>query len=160
MDSLKAFKAVVAPLESNLEADFDGLKNAVNHEWFSKNIAAFGLMAYLEFAPKEHFNQSMKSLAYAFKHAGTREALCQLCLGLFGLNSVIIIDESPNQISLKITNSNSNFNYTVANTDKALASNDKAIAGTSLKTFTDNDPLAFFKLFIPAGVVLTGLEIS
>jgi len=136
------------------------LKEAQNHPWFAQKIAGMRLLAYLEYAPRGEIVASMQSILYAFTHPGTREGLCRLCVGLFGQQSILILDETPNTLTINITNANQDLSFSVAEPTHAVAEPPYTVAGTSLSSVVGTDPYYFFKRFLPAGVVLLPLNIS
>jgi hypothetical protein len=149
-------RALIQPLINSLSNSAE----ASGHAWFARALAQNRLLAYLEFAPAESVVSSLNSLLYAFTHPGTREGLCQLCVGLFGLQSVVLLDDYPNQVGITITNSNDDFLKAVADQTHAISDGIYAQAGTSLQEVVSSDPQYFFKRFLPAGVVIKSINIS
>lgn len=152
--------AIVSPLFDTIINDVNQLKDAINHRWYANKIIEYNLLSYLAYAPQETVVEAMHALFYAFSHSGTREGLCQLCLGLFGRDATIIIDDEPNTVSITIQNANRNFDFAVADETLTVASSHHAVAATSLQSIVGSNPSQFFKQFLPAGVILTSLKID
>lgn len=164
MTSQQAVKNVINDLTHAQQASLYEYRNAMYHSWFASQIVSHELLALLRYASEESQVASMHALLYAYAHPGTREGLCQLCLGLFGSDSLVIVEEAPAQVYLKIAISNAGFFFTVLGQDASgevmsVVAGDFTVVAFSLQALS-NDPIYFLRQFVPVGVILTGLELT
>lgn len=151
--------AIVSPLFEAMLTDLKELKNAPNHLWYAQTIAKYQLLGYLEYATPNMLVESMHALFYAFQHSGSREGLAQLCLGLFGHDALVIIDDQPNRVTLDVKVTNEAFFSTLVNPSYTMTNQQLTLVSISLATLSNN-PLQFLQQFLPAGVILERLDIG
>lgn len=162
IDIIEYDRRIVSPLYDVMMDALAGLADATHHHWFAREVRDRRLLGYLEYAPDITLVQAMRGLFYALSHSGSREGLCQLIHGIFGVQSVIIIDEEANTLSIEVINAMVSTDYVIAShkSDPMVhASKGYAIAGGSLSSVLGNDPAYFFRDFLPAGVVITSFHI-
>lgn len=125
--------------------------------WFAHAIQHYRLLAYLEYANTQALSESLHAFIYAFNHPATRESLSQLCLGLFGSTSRIIIEATPAKINLTIEVYNENFFFALSDGQFALAQ-ESSLADINITRITYN-PFLLLREFIPAGYILEAVTI-
>jgi hypothetical protein len=151
---------LISHLQAGTLASISGYGQAHTDPWFATKIRDLGLLSLLQYAGDEVLVQSMHAILYAFTHPGTREGFCQLCLGVFGKNSLIFLEDGPATLAVRISLQQNSYNFTLASLfGYALAGQEYAVAGTSLARITQ-DPKLFLQQFLPAGVVLKSLDIE
>lgn len=131
--------------------------------WFWQKIRQIKAVKLLEFATESMAEEAAKAIIYAYKHPGTREAICRLCKGIFGKESISLIDDiSPCVIaSISIQNANESLFYALAeDVNTAIASANEAYAHSDLQAIVGYDPLNFFRLFLKAGTALAAVKIN
>lgn len=148
-------------LERNQQIDY----LIKDKELFWRQVRREKLVNLLEFTPAEQAYQAAEAIIYAYTHAGSREALCRLCTGLFGDEAVTIIDDfNPCVIaSISVSNANKELLYALAESvDAAIASGmpATAYAHTDVTSLVGYDPLNFFRLFLKPGTSLAAISIN
>lgn len=148
-------------------ADMASLKNFKDQLWFVNMLVDQDLLSNLSFVQQQNRVKAMYHLLYAYAHPGTREALCRLCLGVFGEQSTVILDDDPMVIKIQIKNANLTFFYAHYNAahgqidDEAYAADLlHALAVRDLSSVATTDPAVWFKQFIPPEVILAELKIG
>ncbi|NIZ47607.1 hypothetical protein PVA44_06765 (plasmid) [Entomospira nematocerorum] len=136
----------------------DAYDQAPHHLWFAMSIRDHQLLSLLHYATLEMLPASLHALLYAYAHPGTREAIAQLCLGLFGEDALVIIVEEPAIVRLEITIRNENFFFALAEEETTLAEF-WALADFNLESLTQN-PRHFLQHFMPIGVLLAEVSIT
>lgn len=159
MSIIEHDRAIVSPLFDEAIAGAEELADAPNHIWLAHALIRHQLLAYLEYATPAMLVESMHALFYAFQHSGSREGLAQLCLGLFGHDALVILDDTPNTVSLDITVTNEAFYASLVNPSYSMTNQQYTLVSISLATLSSN-PLQFLQQFLPAGVVLQRLDIG
>jgi hypothetical protein len=160
LSAQQAIDTVLDFLHKNMQASLKSYATAYNDAWFAQKIQEYNLLGLMQYATPDALVQSMHALLYAFSHPATREGFCQLCLGVFGQNAIVFIEDAPASVSIQISMQQNNYNFALADMfNFALSGADYATAGTSLGRIT-NDPKLFLQKFLPAGVILKGLQIE
>ena len=142
--------------------DLQQMRYFHSHVWFWKAIVQRNLLRFLQLAVEPTLVSTAENLLYAYTYSGTMEGIVRLCQGLFGLGSVVIIDDStPAVIDVEIQNANINFLYSLSQKDYALAPEAQFAAATSdLAAAVSYDPLQFFRNFLTPGRVLRRVHIT
>lgn len=145
--------------EASLMADaLYSYGQAMHDSWFSQQILSHQLLGLLQYASPTMLVESMHALLYAYSHPGTREGFAQLCLGLFGRDAIILLEEEPAVVSVDVYIQNDNFSLAIAQDNIAL-SEDLVLSELSLTEVT-RDPKLFLEQFLPAGVILRELQVG
>lgn len=149
-------------INSSTDKDLEALFDFKSSVWFWQEIMRRDLLRFLEFAVEPTLVGTAENLLYAYTYSGTMEGIIRLSQGLFGAQSIIIVDDStPAVIDIEIKNANTNFLYALAQKDYALAIEERFAAATSdLASVVSYDPLQFFRNFLTPGRVLRSLNIS
>ncbi|NIZ41399.1 hypothetical protein PVA45_07760 (plasmid) [Entomospira entomophila] len=158
LTSHEAVDQLTQILHSDIQHLLDAYKQAPHHLWFAMAIRDHQLLALLHYATLQMLPASLHALLYAYAHPGTREAIAQLCLGLFGDDALVIIVEEPAIVRLDIAIGNENFFFTLAEEESALAEI-WALADFNLESLTQN-PRHFLQHFMPIGVLLAEVNLT
>lgn len=158
MDALNAIKMVIAEEEALAVEALTAYGMAMHDAWFASKIRDEQMLGLLRYASPDMLIGSMHALLYAYAHPGTREGFCQLCLGLFGRDAIVIIDDEPAIVSVDVYIRNEAFYFAIAESGFAAAMG-FALAEISLASLT-SDPRSFLEQFLPAGVMLRELNFA
>lgn len=155
-------KEVSLSLLHTLSKDIDKIEPFSEGMWFWREIVKRDLLRFLEFAIDQTLVDTAKTLLFAYTYPGTMEGLIRLSQGLFGNQSIIIIDDStPAVVEIEIKNANVEFLYALAQKNYTLSAEEKfALATTDLGRVVNYDPLQFFRNFMTPGRVLKNLTIT
>jgi hypothetical protein len=157
MEAHLVFDEMMQQLAKPATQALKGYGKSFADAWLSQRLVEHNLLYYLDFVDKADLVSGMHALLYAYTYPGTYLALMQLSRALFGLDSLVIIDESPALVHLKVVVSNPKFFFAIGDYSHAV-SEDFAVAEISLD-YVSGDPHAFLQQFLPAGVILGTLEI-
>lgn len=162
MSAVELINKMTNQLNSGIYKDLDSLFNFRGNIWFWQEIVRRDLLRFLEFAIDPTLVGTADNLLYAYTYSGTMESIIRLSQGLFGRQSIIIVnDTTPAVIDIEIKNANTNFLYALAQQNYALAIEERFAAATSdLASVVSYDPLQFFRNFLTPGRVLRSLDIS
>lgn len=162
MSSVELMSGLLGNLNANIDSDLAGLGKYQSSIWFWREIVLRDLLRFLEFAVEPTLVEVAQNLLYAYTYSGTMESIIRLSQGLFGPDSIVIVDDSePAIIDIEIKNANVNFLYALAQKDYALAYEERfAMATSDLGSVISYDPLQFFRNFLTPGRVLRNLNIN
>lgn len=162
MSAVDVIHGVTGHLASSVGRDLDDLFDFSDNVWFWREIVKRDLLRFLEFAIEPTLISTAENLLYAYTYSGTMEGIIRLSQGLFGRQSIIIVDDStPAVIDIEVKNANANFLYALGQKNYTLALEERFAAATAdLAAVVSYDPLQFFRNFLTPGRVLRSLNIS
>lgn len=163
MTAIDLMNDIKKDISSSTFNDISGLLGFENAIWFWLLIRDYGLLKYIENSQEDIIVETAQSLLYAYKYSGTMEGIIRLCQGIFGKQSIVIVDDSaPAVIDIEVKNANPNFIYSLCESaDFAIAKDTEfAFAINDASSGIGYDPFSFFRHFLTPGRVINQIKIS
>jgi hypothetical protein len=167
-DSMEYLKEITAALWAPIQEDLDALKNITGDLYFFEAAAAAGLLPFADILRDVWDAERFALLVEAYRRMGSTEGFIALCRAFFGYTAdieITIIDndeEHANAINVKVEGARVDTWFARALSESYAYNLDgmHAYAYITFSGLFDNDPLNFFRQFLPNGVIINTLSIG